>query len=321
VPPGVAATEPETLRLVAERAESLGYDSIWIGDHVVIPRDVRSRYPLTVEGVPNFKADHPMAEVLSTLTYLAGCTRRIRLGTNVLIVPSRPPVLTAKQLAVLDVLSGGRLTVGVGVGWMAEEFQALGAPPFSERGAVTDEYLQLFKILWTEDRPVFHGKYCQIPEVAFFPKPVQKPHPPIWVGGWGGPALRRAAELGDAWLPLGTIPAMPLRPDELRPKIAQLRDLTRLAGRQEVAVNVCLGAGVAFVDSTGVDRLPLKGHPEQIAQDLEQYQALGVNDFILFFALPGDTTALLEGMERFVREVVPLVRDHATSTATKVRGL
>jgi probable F420-dependent oxidoreductase len=247
-----------------------------------------------------------MAEVLSTLTYMAACTQRVRLGPNVLVVPARPPVLTAKQLAVLDVLSGGRLTVGVGAGWMAEEFAALGAPAFSERGAVTDEYLRLFKVLWTEDRPVFHGKYCQVPEIAFVPKPVQKPHPPIWVGGWGGPALRRAAELGDAWLPVGTLPAMPLRPAELRPKIARLRELTRLAGRQEAAVRVCLGGLITFADLTGVDRLPLKGHPEQIAADVKEYQALGINDFILFFAGPNDTTGLLEGMERFVREVVPL---------------
>jgi probable F420-dependent oxidoreductase len=253
-----------------------------------------------------------MAEVLAALTYVAACTQRVRLGPNVLVVPARPPVLTAKQLAVLDVLSGGRLTVGAGVGWMAEEFAVLGAPAFSERGAVTDEYLRLFKVLWTEDRPAFHGRYCEVPEIAFVPKPVQKPHPPIWVGGWGSPALRRAAEIGDGWVPVGTIPAMPLRPEELRPKVARLRELTRLAGRPEAAVRVCLGGLITFVESTGVDRLPLKGRPEQIANDVREYQALGVNDFILFFAGPGDTTGLLEGMERFVRDVVPLVASGST---------
>jgi probable F420-dependent oxidoreductase len=276
--------------------------------------DVRSRYPLAVDGVPRYTLDHPMAEVLCTLTYLAGCTSRIRLGICALVVPSRPAVLTAKQLAVLDVLSGGRLTIGVGVGWMAEEFEALGAPAFSERGAVTDEYLRLFKVLWTQERPVFDGKYCQVPEVVFLPKPIQKPHPPIWVGGWSGRALRRTAELGDAWLAMGTVPAIPLRPEELRPKITKLHELTRQAGRPEAAVQACLMGGVGFIESTGDDRLPLKGHPEQIAQDLEQYQALGINHFILSFAFPGDTTGLLENMERFVREVVPLVGEEVTST-------
>jgi probable F420-dependent oxidoreductase len=306
---------------VAERAERLGFDSIWIGDRVVMPRDLRSRYPLTVDGVPRFTPDHPMAEVLSTLAYLAGCTRRIRLGPNVLVVPARPPVLTAKQLAMLDVLSGGRLTVGVGVGWMAEEFQALGAQAFSERGAVTDEYLRLFKMLWTEDRPVFHGRYCQIPEIACLPKPVQKPHPPIWVGGWGGPALWRAARLGDAWLPLGAVAALPLRPEWLKPRIGRLRQLTRQAGRPESAVRVCLAALVTFDESTGVDRLPFKGHPERIAEDLQRYQALGIDDYILFFAGPDDTTtALLEAMERFTREVIPLVADRISAAAEQSPG-
>jgi alkanesulfonate monooxygenase SsuD/methylene tetrahydromethanopterin reductase-like flavin-dependent oxidoreductase (luciferase family) len=155
----------------------------------------------------------------------------------------------AKQLSMLDVLSGGRLTLGVGVGWMEEEFEALGAPRYAERGAVTDEYLRLFKTLWTEDHPRFEGKYCRVADIGFLSKPVQKPHPPIWVGGHTTLALRRAAELGDAWLPLGTFPPVVFRPDELKPKIARLREFTRSAGRPEEAVKVCLGAFVRFNDS------------------------------------------------------------------------
>jgi probable F420-dependent oxidoreductase len=182
-PGAVAATSPETLRALAQHAESLGFDSIWFADHIVIPRNVRSAYPYAIDGVSTFDPDRPLHEVLSTLTYLAGCTQRIRLGPNVMIVPYRPPILTAKLLTILDVLSGGRLTVGVGVGWMEEEFEALGAPPYAERGAVTDEYLRLFKVLWTEDRPNFHGQYCHVSDLGFLPKPVQKPHPPIWSAG------------------------------------------------------------------------------------------------------------------------------------------
>ena len=116
---------------------------------------------------------------------------------------------------------------------MEEEFEALGAPPFAERGAVTDEYLRLFKTLWTEEHPTFNGKYCQVSEIGFLPKPVQKPHPPIWVGGHTARRIRRAAQLGDAWLPLGTFPPVIFRPDELKPKIDRLRELTRQAGRPE----------------------------------------------------------------------------------------
>jgi alkanesulfonate monooxygenase SsuD/methylene tetrahydromethanopterin reductase-like flavin-dependent oxidoreductase (luciferase family) len=153
---------------------------------------------------------------------------------------------------------------------MKEEFEALGAPPYAERGAVTDEYLRLFKVVWTEDHPDFHGRYCEVAHIGFVPKPVQQPHPPIWVGGHSGPALRRAATLGDAWLPLGTIPPVVFRPDELKPKIDRLRELTRRAGRSEESVKVCLAAIVRIDDSADTDRLPMKGHPEQIADDIRQ---------------------------------------------------
>jgi len=287
----------------------LGFDSIWFADHIVIPRNVASAYPYAVDGGSTFNPDGPFHEVLSTLTYLAGCTEKIRLGPNVLIVPYRPPIFTAKLLTMLDVLSGGRLTLGVGVGWMEEEFEALGAPPYAERGAVTDEYLRLFKTLWTEEHPTFQGKYCQVSEIGFLPKPVQKPHPPIWVGGHTAPALRRAATLGDAWLPLGTFPPVIFRPDELQPKIARLRELTRQAGRSEESVKVCLGAFVSFDESSESDRLPMKGHPEQIAEDVRQYQAIGINDFILYLARGSDSTVVMAAMERFAREVMPLVAD------------
>jgi probable F420-dependent oxidoreductase len=295
---------PDVMRTQAQRVEALGFESIWFSDHVVIPRNVRSTYPYAVDGVSTFDPNSSQLEVLSLLMFLAGCTERIRLGPNVLIVPYRPPVLTAKVLATLDVLSAGRLTVGVGVGWMEEEFEALGAPPFAERGAVTDEYLQLFKTLWTEEHPTFSGKYCHVADLGFFPKPVQKPHPPIWVGGHTLPALRRASQLGDAWLPLGTFPPVVFRPDDLKPKIGRLRELTREAGRPDDAVKVCLGAFLRFNDSPPADRLPLEGNPEQIAQDVREYKAIGINDFILYAISRGDP---IDALERFAREVRPLV--------------
>jgi probable F420-dependent oxidoreductase len=293
---------------MAQHAEALGFDSIWFADHVVIPRNVRAAYPYSVDHVSTFNPDRPFHEMMTTLAYLAGCTERIRLGPNVLIVPYRPPLLQAKQLTMLDVLSGGRLILGVGVGWMEEEFEALGVPPFAERGAVTDEYLRLFKTLWTEETPTFNGKYCQVSEIGFLPKPIQKPHPPIWVGGHTGPALRRTAELGDAWLPLGTFPPVIFRPEELKPKIERLRELTVQAGRPVDAVSVCLAAFVSFDEVQDTERLPMKGHPEQIAADVRAYQEIGIDDYILYFARGQNEAAVMAAMERFAREVMPLVQ-------------
>jgi probable F420-dependent oxidoreductase len=281
-----ADLSPGAIRSLAQHAEDLRFDAVWFADHVVIPREVASVYPYSPDGVSTFRPDIPFYEPLSTLLFLAGCTRRVRLGTNVLVVPYRPPVLTAKLLTMLDILSDGRLTVGVGVGWMAEEFAALGAPPYEERGAVTDEYLRLFKALWTEDEPTFTGKYCRVSGIGFLPKPVQRPHPPIWVGGHTDRALRRAAELGDGWIPLGTFPPAVFDPEELTRKVARLRALTVQAGRPEHAVEICFGGLVMFDESAGPERPLLRGHPEQIAADLRQFQALGVTNFILYFTRP-----------------------------------
>jgi len=154
---------------------------------------------------------------------------------------------------------------------------------YTERGAVTDEYLDLFKELWTKDEPVFRGKYVHVEDIGFFPKPIQKPHPPIWIGGHTRPALRRAAALGDAWFPLGTFPPAVFDPPTLGGMIAQLRRLTELAGRPPDAVTPCFGGTVSFETELPGSRLPLRGSPEQIAADLREYQAVGVQNFVLWF--------------------------------------
>ena len=299
-------SSPEALRALAQRAEDLSFDSIWVSDHIILPRQVESFYPYSPDGVPGFVPDEPYYEPLATLNFLAGCTKRVRLGTHVLIIPYRNPVLTAKILATLDVLSEGRVILGVGVGWMEEEFQAMGLDTYAKRGAVTDEYLQLYKELWTKDQPEFNGDYYQLSGVGFQPKPVQKPHPPIWIGGHTGPAIRRAAKLGDGWMPIGLRPPAMLEPEEMAAKIAQLRRATVRAGRPEDAVDITFSTGVNFDDSPAQSRQMVTGRPEQIAADLRQYQDLGVKNFILGF--PGDSVAALqENMERFSRQVMPLM--------------
>jgi probable F420-dependent oxidoreductase len=297
---------PENLRTLAQRAESLGFDSVWVSDHIILPRKVDSFYPYAADGVATFRPDEDYYDPLATLNFLAGCTQKIRLGTHVLILPYRNPVVTAKMLSTLDVLSGGRVILGAGVGWMEEEFQALGLDTYAQRGAVTDEYIQLFKELWTKDEPEFQGEYYQLSGMGFMPKPVQKPHPPIWIGGHTNPAIRRAAEYGDGWMPIGLRPPAILEPEELAEKIARLRRLTVRAGRPEDAVSLCFSTGVTFDDSPGATRRMMSGRAEQIATDLRQYQDLGVRNFILGF--PGDSVAALdEAMEQFSKQVMPLI--------------
>jgi len=297
---------PEQLRSVAQRAEDLGYDHVWVSDHIILPKKVDSFYPYAADGVPTFKPDEPYYEPLAALNFIAGCTQRVRLGTHVLIIPYRNPVLTAKILSTLDVLSGGRVILGAGVGWMEEEFQAMGLDTYKERGAVTDEYLQVYKELWTKHDASFDGKYYQISDTGFEPKPVQKPHPPVWIGGHSGPAVRRAAKFGDGWMPIGLRPPAILEPEELAGKIAQLRKLTVAAGRPEDAVSLTFSTGVMFNDQTGSSRAWMQGNPEQIASDLRQYQDLGVSNFIINFQ-GGTIPELQENMERFSREVIALI--------------
>ena len=297
---------PEILMSLAQRAEDLGFDSIWVSDHVILPREVESFYPYAADGVPTFTPAQPYYDPIATLNFLAGCTEKLRLGTHVLILPYRNPVVTAKMLATLDVLSGGRLTLGIGVGWMEEEFKALGLDNFEQRGEVSNEYLQLFKELWTKDHPEFQGKHYQIEGPGFQPKPLQKPHPPIWVGGHTSPAIRRAAEFGDGWMPIGLRPPAILEPEELGDKISRLRDLTVKSGRPADAVALCFSTDVVFEESPPINRMMMRGLPEQVAADLRQYQDLGVNNFIISF--PSDTAeGQRTAMERFSREVMPLI--------------
>lgn len=301
-----AMASPDNLRNLAQRAEDLSFDHVWVSDHIIIPHEVASFYPYAADGVAPFRRDNTYFEPLAALNFLAGCTTRVRLGTHVLILPYRNPVLTAKILATLDVLSGGRLILGAGVGWMEEEFQALGLDTYAQRGAVTNEYIRIFKELWTSDHPEFHGEHYNISEAGFLPKPVQKPHPPIWIGGHTNPAIRRAATLGDGWMPIGLRPPAILEPEELAEKIARLRRISARAGRAENAVDLVFSTDCVFQDEPDAHRRMVSGRPEQIAADLRQYQDLGVQHFILSFPA-GSAAEQQEAMERFAREVMPLI--------------
>ena len=208
-------------------------------------------------------------------------------------------------------LSGGRLVVGVGVGWMREEFEALGLPPFEERGAVTDEYIRAFKVLWTEDDPHFDGKYISFDDISFLPKPVQKPHPPIWVGGESRPALRRTAELADGWYPLGSNPTFPMgTPEELKAGMERLAGYARRFGRDPSTIETIYRTHQfeLLKQAAGPDRLPFVGDADQIAGDIRQYQDMGVTSMIWdFLRQTDDLDSMLGLMEDFSTQVWPKV--------------
>jgi probable F420-dependent oxidoreductase len=198
-----------------------------------------------------------------------------------MVVPHRPAVLAAKILSTIDVLSGGRLILGIGAGWMKEEFEALGLPPFADRGTVTDEYIEAFRELWTKDRPKMNGRFVKFSDIIFAPKPIQKPHPPIWVGGESGPAMRRTARLGDAWYPIGTNPQFRLNTlPRLRAGVAKMRELTEKAGRDPSAVTIAFrvqryGAQVPAKADDGARQF-FSGSPDDLVQDLQAMKELGV---------------------------------------------
>ena len=303
---------PERLVALAKKGEELGYDTVLTGDHILVPRKIASPYPYTEGGeFPGAPYGESM-EQLTLLSFLAGQTSKIRLATSVIIVPHRNPLVAAKALATLDVLSKGRLVVGVGVGWMREEFEALGLPPFEERGAVTDEYIRAYKELWTSDDPSFQGKYVSFDDISFLPKPVQKPHPPIWVGGESRPALRRTAELADGWYPLGSNPTYPMgTPEQLGAGLARLASYARRFGRDPAEIEIIYRTHQFELKKNGEGsgaRLPFVGNSDQMASDIRQYQQMGVGSLILdFIRQTEDMKEVLERMEEFATQVWPKV--------------
>lgn len=241
---------------VARRAEELGFESVWAAEHLVFPTTFKSRYPYTEDGVPPINPATPLLDPLMVLAQIAAVTSRIRLGTNIYLLPLRHPLVTARLGVTLDVLSNGRLSLGVGVGWLEEEFVAAGVD-FARRGPLMRECVRALRALWTESEPEFHGKAFSFGPVKFEPKPVQKPHPPILVGGESDAALRRAAEIGDGWY------GVRHTPDSVVPVLAKLKELRVAAGRDHLPFEITVGPSAASLDrdvlarfaDAGVDRV------------------------------------------------------------------
>ena len=293
---------------IAEQGEAMGFDYLTMTDHVVLPDTRVPGYPYSESG--EFYEDAPTErhEQLLGMAYIAARTKRIRLVAAVLVVPHRPAVLAAKMLATLDVLSGGRLVVGIGAGWLRTEFDAVVTTPFAERGAVTDEYIDAFRVLWTEAQPRFAGRYTKFNGIVLEPKPLQRPHPPLWIGGESGPSLRRAARVGDAWYPIGSNNKhlLDTRP-RLEAGIARLHKAAADAGRDPRSIGVAFrvkryGAAVPPLASDGERRL-FSGSEADIIGDFRALRDMGVTAIDIDFGRPGAAAVIAE-MRRFRTAVI-----------------
>jgi len=296
-------SKPDDLAALVQQAETLGFHSVMIADHVIFPTQVDSKYPYTVSGA--FPGDGDALEQLTLMAFIAAKTEKLRLVTSVMILPQRNPVVTAKMLATVDVLSKGRVTVGVGVGWMAEEFAALNAPDFAKRGAVSDEYLEIFAKLWTGEPVSHNGTSYQFDEVSCQPAPVQRPGPPIWIGGHSRPALRRAAKYGQGWHPVGANAAAPLPPDEMAVLISELKQLTVAEGRDFDAMTLSFKAPLYDTATTMEDgnRRPFSGTNDQLIEDIHTYANLGIEELIFDFRSP-TLSESLDRMEKCAAEIM-----------------
>ena len=298
---------------VAAAAERLGFDFVSVNDHIVVPADIASRYPYSEAGDWGGATAGQCLEQLATLSFLAGCTRRVRLLTSVMVVPHRQAILAAKMLATADILSGGRVIVGCGAGWMQEEFEAVGAPPFADRGRVTDEYIEAFKELWTNDKPAYKGKHVAFDNILFRPKPVQKPHPPVWIGGESQAAMKRAIRLGEGWYPASSNPANRL---DTAPRVAaaieSFKAMAAKAGRdpKSIALAHVVLWPVSWQAEVAISggRRTLTGSVTEMLQDIETLTKSGVGDVCVSFN-GASLAEMVTGMERFAAEVLAKTRD------------
>ena len=306
LPNSGASAEPDALADIAKLGDRLGFYCMVMPDHILQPNQVNSTYPYSLTGdilAAGQSGDGEWPEQVTTLAWLAGITERIRLVTSVMIIPYRNPILTAKMLSTLDMLSKGRLILGAGVGWMEEEFELLNTEPFAERGAVTNEYLRAFIELWTNDNPKFEGKYVNFSDITFLPKPVQKPYPPIWIGGQSKPAIRRAAQIGDCWHPVGAIPAAPLEPKELAENLVLLHQYAEKAGRDPATIQVSVKAPLYDASDSSGPRRRFSGSPDEVRQDVQTYADVGVTHLIFDFRT-ADPKQTEDRMARFSEEVM-----------------
>jgi probable F420-dependent oxidoreductase len=262
------AAGPEAIVRVAQRAEELGYDSVWVTERLLYPIEPQTPYMATPDGsLP--EAYKTVLDPLESLTFVAGQTSRVALGTSILDLPYYNPVMLARRLTTLDVLSGGRLRLGLGLGWSKDEFDAVGAS-MKQRGRRADEFISVLKAIWTTDPVEFQGEFYQVPKSVILPKPVQKPHPPIYLAAFSPGGLKRTATMADGWLPAG------LPPDAMKQMMAGLSDMAQQAGRDPNELEVVVRANILVTDEAlGEDRWIFTGSSEQIKSDIAAMREVG----------------------------------------------
>ena len=268
---------------------------------------IGSVYPYSESGKYMHSKEEDI-EQLTTMSFVAARTNKIRILSAVMVLPYRPPILSAKMLSTIDYLSEGRLTVGVGVGWLKEEFDILDVP-FEERGVLADEYIQVLRNLWSHRKASFHGKFCSFTDLELVPRPVQKPHPPIWVGGESTKAMKRAAKFGDGWLPIGANPSFPLdSPERMKLAIRRLHKYMRDARRQSGDVEIgYMVPGYRLVpDSQVRNSGPFSGSAQKIKDSIREFEKIGVS--FLGFSLREETLQeTLNATDKFASEILPAI--------------
>ena len=273
----------ETLAVAAPTAERTGFHSLWFAEHVALFDTHVSRYPYSEDGRFPLSGDVGLLEPFAAVAFAAALTSRIRLGTGVCLVPQRPPLYTAKQVADVDVLSLGRFDFGVGIGWLREEFEALGVP-FDDRAQRCREYLAAMRTLWTDPVSQHDGPLLHVPPLRMFPKPIQKPHPPIIFGGESDAALRRVAELGQGWY------GFDLLPDQAAARVAVLGRMLARRGRARTSVEVSVSPYFK---------------PARDAESLRTYAEAGV-DQVIYMVAAQTPDAVRAEIERLAGELGPL---------------
>jgi probable F420-dependent oxidoreductase len=293
-----SAVGPEAVVTVAKRAEDLGFDSLWVLDRILWPVNPQVPYPIGDGSLPvKYKS---VLDPLETLTFAAAHTRRIALGTSVLNLPWYTPVLLARRLTTLDILSGGRLKVGFGIGWSPDEYEAAGVT-WQERGKRADELIQALKKIWTTDPVEFEGKYYRIPKSVIGPKPAQKPHPPVYMAAYTPSAMKRVAAEANGWFPVG----IPL--SGVGPMFEGIKAMAKEVGRDPAALELIVRANVEIHNSRiQKDRVDFTGTLEQIAEDVKTTQNLGAAEIVFDAQFsPGVETAndIVSRMEQIWRMV------------------
>ncbi len=286
------AASPKAILDVARKAEALRFDSVWALDRLLWPLRATSKYPGNPKGnLPGVMQS--TYDPLTVLTYVAAHTKRVRLGTSVLVAAYRSPVVVAKMAATLDLLSGGRLILGIGAGWSADEFTSVNQD-IGNRDDQTDEFLKVIKLLWTADEPCFEGRFYRVPKSIFLPKPLQKTGPPIWIGGNSERAIRRAAEFGNGWHPTNRI-----GPSRLAEQMGHLRALAQKAGRDPDAIAATLRWNAS-------PSLTQNFVAEEVLQRLWQYKEVGVRHvcFDLNIPQPSSLPVMLRTMEALAQHVI-----------------